>query len=90
MQNRTIYFNRTYRDRISSYNLIEKKNNRIIYFDFQLTWADIFLAAFLDQWLAMYHVDGISRFSLLTDLKNKVNECPAIKAYLAKRKDTPF
>jgi len=55
-----------------------------------LTWADIFLAAFLDQWLAMYHVDGISRFSLLTDLKNKVNECPAIKAYLAKRKDTPF
>merc|ERR1711997_1070811 len=55
-----------------------------------LTWADIFLAAFLDQWLAMYHVNGISRFSLLTDLKNKVNECPAIKAYLAKRKDTPF
>jgi glutathione S-transferase len=55
-----------------------------------LTWADIFLAAFLDQWLAMYHVDGISRFSLLTDLKNKVNECPKIKAYLAQRKETPF
>ena len=57
---------------------------------FQLTWADIFLSAFLDQWLAVFHVDGISRFSLLIDLKEKVKECPAIKAYLAQRKETPF
>jgi len=56
----------------------------------ELTWADIFLSAFLDQWLAVFHVDGISRFSLLTDLKEKVKECPAIKAYLAQRKETPF
>ena len=61
-----------------------------IEFYFQLSWADIFLSAFLDQWLAVFHVDGISRFSLLTDLKDKVKECPAIKAYLAQRKETPF
>jgi hypothetical protein len=54
----------------------------------QLTWADIALAAFLGASLPNYHIDGISRFSLLTDLVHKVNACENIKAYLAQRKAT--
>jgi len=51
-----------------------------------LTWADIALAAFLDSSLPSYHIDGISRFSLLTDLVHKVMALDNIKAYKAQQK----
>jgi len=51
-----------------------------------MTWADIALAGFLDAFMDAYHIDGISQFSLIKELKCKVFECANLKAYLAARK----
>jgi len=55
-----------------------------------LTWADIALATFLDTFLPKYHIDGISRFSLLTELMHKVQACDKIKTYMDAQKATAF
>ena len=65
-------------------------SNAILFLWFQLTWADIALATFLDTFLPKYHIDGISRFSLLTELMHKVQACDKIKTYMDAQKATAF
>ena len=64
--------------------------NAILFLQLQLTWADIALATFLDTFLPKYHIDGISRFSLLTELMHKVQACDKIKTYMDAQKATAF
>ena len=64
--------------------------NAILFLWLQLTWADIALATFLDTFLPKYHIDGISRFSLLTELMHKVQACDKIKTYMDAQKATAF
>ena len=65
-------------------------NAIFIFLWIQLTWADIALATFLDTFLPKYHIDGISRFSLLTELMHKVQACDKIKTYMDAQKATAF
>ena len=65
-------------------------NNAVLFLWLQLTWADIALATFLDTFLPKYHIDGISRFSLLTELMHKVQACDKIKTYMDAQKATAF
>ena len=60
-------------------NLISKK--------FQLTWADIALAAMLDR-IVIYRPEALEQFSSLKEHMTRINESENIKNWMEKRPKT--
>jgi len=53
-----------------------------------LTWADIYLAHLMDQWMNLFGVDLVEGYPSLKNVKETVVNKPQIKAWIAKRPKT--
>ena len=54
---------------------------------FQMTWADIALAAMLDR-VMLHHAEALENFPTLKDHMIKINESPNIKTWMENRPKT--
>lgn len=62
----------------------------LVYFQFQLTWADLYFVALLDYCNGVLNEDIIKNYPNLVELRNTVLSLDGIQSWIEKRPDSDY